>query len=102
MARLLCGILPLELEVGRYAGVDKHLRYCRVCETGAVEDEIHFLFCCPKLKTERKDLLDIVQDPELKLDDHERLRRLLCSDNIKQFARELEYMYNARQRLIYV
>ena len=102
LARLLCGILPLELEVGRYTGVDKHLRYCRVCETGAVEDEIHFLFHCSELKTGCEDLLNIVQDPELKLDDHERLWRFLCADNLKQFAHELEILYNARQRLIYV
>ena len=65
MAKLFCGIFPLELETGRYQGVKRELRYCRVCVSGAVEDEIHFLFCCRSLKETRKGLLlDIGADKE--------------------------------------
>ena len=54
VAKLLCGILPLELETGRYQGVDRKDRVCRVCGTGAVEDEIHFVFRCPSLTDGRR------------------------------------------------
>ena len=40
-----CGILPLQIEVGRYKNIDLPQRICQVCST-EVEDEIHFLLTC--------------------------------------------------------
>ena len=51
VAKLLCGILLLELETGRYQGVDKKNRVCRVCGTGAVEDEITSSSAAPASET---------------------------------------------------
>ena len=63
VAQMLCGILPLEVETVRYQGILREHRYCRVCVTGAVEDEVHassvlaskitervYLISCPQLK----------------------------------------------------
>ena len=36
------GILPLEIEVGRYRDVPLENRICRLCDNGDIEDEIHF------------------------------------------------------------
>ena len=44
-AQFRCGILPLEVEVGRYRNVALSDRICQVCNE-AVEDEIHFLLTC--------------------------------------------------------
>ena len=44
-AKFRCGILPLNLEVGRYRGIKAEDRICPVCKNG-VETEIHFLFEC--------------------------------------------------------
>ena len=44
-AQFRCGILPLEIEVGRYQDISLPERTCQVCGQ-AVEDEIHFLLTC--------------------------------------------------------
>ena len=47
LAQFRCGILPLQIEVGRYRNVPLCDRLCEVCDTNSVEDEIHFLCECP-------------------------------------------------------
>ena len=49
------GILPLEIEVGRYRNVPLEDRICQICFT-AVEDEIHFLCDCPAYSEKRNNL----------------------------------------------
>ncbi len=44
-AKFRCGILPLNVEVGRYRGVKLENRTCPLCKNG-VETEIHFLLEC--------------------------------------------------------
>ncbi len=45
LAKLRCGILPLEIETGRWKNVDAGNRLCELCHTD-VEDEYHFMFRC--------------------------------------------------------
>ena len=52
-AQFRCGILPLEIETGRFKDVPLSERICKVCVSGCVEDEIHFLCDCPKYSEER-------------------------------------------------
>lgn len=42
------GILPLEIQVGRFYGINRENRFCKQCLDGIVETEIHFLFKCKK------------------------------------------------------
>ncbi len=44
-AKFRCGILPLNIEVGRYRGVKVEDRICPMCKAG-IESEIHFLLEC--------------------------------------------------------
>ncbi|CAG2202773.1 unnamed protein product [Mytilus edulis] len=53
VARLRCGVFPLEIEKGRYRGVPDDRRLCKVCRTGSVEDEKHFLLHCPTYSLQR-------------------------------------------------
>ncbi len=53
LAKLMCGILPLEVEVGRFVGTDKKERFCTVCKTLNIEDEYHFLYVCSPLEEVR-------------------------------------------------
>ena len=46
MAQFRLGILPLEIEVGRYRQMPLSNRICHMCSVDAVEDEIHFLCEC--------------------------------------------------------
>ena len=61
-AKFRCGILPLNLEVGRYRGIKAENRICPLCKNG-VETEIHFLFEC-----NRYDRGDFLQNAEIDSD----------------------------------
>ena len=37
----------LEVETGRYHNIDINLRTCKLCNDNVIEDEVHFLLCCP-------------------------------------------------------
>ena len=52
-AQFRSGILPLEIEVGRFRDLPLNERICKVCNSGAIEDEIHFLCECPIYSDER-------------------------------------------------
>ena len=58
-----CGILPLEIEVGRYRDVPLENRLCQVCRTEVIEDEIHFLCQCNKYNNIRRNLYQQNADP---------------------------------------
>ena len=45
-AQFRCGILPIQIEVGRYRNIDLCDRICPICND-SVEDEIHLLCQCP-------------------------------------------------------
>ena len=63
VAQFRAGILPLEIELGRFRGKLIHERICVVCDNGAVEDETHLLFDCPFYTTLRIIFLnDVYQD----------------------------------------
>ena len=53
LSQLICGVLPFEVEVGCYYGTHLDERICKLCNQG-VETELHFLFECEKLKTDRQ------------------------------------------------
>ena len=55
LAQLRIGILPLEIETGRWKGVEIERRTCQLCNSGSVEDESHFLFECIFYACERND-----------------------------------------------
>ena len=62
VGRLLCGILPLEIETGRYTRVKRDLRFCKICGKDKVVDETHFLLDCSKLyKIRREKLIPILK-----------------------------------------
>jgi hypothetical protein len=46
VAQLRMGILPINIELGRYRNIPAHERFCFNCKN-VVEDEFHFMFQCP-------------------------------------------------------
>jgi len=46
VTQMRCGTHPLQVEVGRWSGRPLEERLCRVCITGQIEDELHFLCQC--------------------------------------------------------
>ncbi len=43
-AQYRCGILPLNIEVGRFRGQPENERLCTLCPLQSTESELHFLF----------------------------------------------------------
>ncbi len=46
LAQLRYGILPLRIETGRFVNEARCDRVCKLCNSGDIEDQIHFLFYC--------------------------------------------------------
>ena len=44
----------LEIETGRFNGIHRDDRHCKICSTPVVEDEFHFLLCCPQYEHVRR------------------------------------------------
>ena len=110
VARLLCGILPLEVETGRYKDKKKDKkerkeRYCKVCKTNSVEDEVHFLFCCSALESIRKVKLDPILKSNRetrRFNNIQKLQWLISKDNIKEFGQALAGLYQARHEALFI
>ena len=54
IAQLRMGILPLNIETGRYFRKPLNERLCLLCDQNQIEDEYHFLCVCPVYKVERE------------------------------------------------
>ena len=46
LAQLRLGILPLEIEVGRFRNIPVENRLCKCCDNNVVENEFHFVSEC--------------------------------------------------------
>ena len=59
LAMLRIGVLPLEVETGRYARPATPLdeRLCQLCTLNVVEDEKHFMLQCPLYEDQRQSML---------------------------------------------
>ena len=68
LAQFRCGILPLEIELGRFKGLDLCERICPICNN-SVEDEIHFLCTCPVYDSYRGKLFQTAQRDEANFSD---------------------------------
>ena len=107
LSRLLCGILPLEVETARYKKTDRverSERYCKVCGKQEVEDEVHLVFQCRELRDTRKIFLKpiLFASRETKeMTNTEIFRWLLSKENIKEFGEALTQLYHDRQNRTY-
>ena len=59
-AQLRLGILPINIEAGRFRRLKVEESICPICLNG-VEDECHFLFICPLYENIREDLTDVIK-----------------------------------------
>ncbi len=104
VAKLYGGILPIQLEVGRYTNVKREKRLCKLCESGKLEDELHFLFECKSLKDCRKKEIKPLrkQIPGYKEKPNiEILTILTDKEHLRDFTSALEQMFHARQDYVY-
>ena len=77
MAQFRLGILPLEIEVGRFRNIPLANRICQMCNSGVVEDEIHFLCECNNYSEYRSSLFSGAEETE---------SNFLCKDSLDKFV----------------
>ena len=49
LSKLRLGVLDLEIEIKRRNAIPREERFCKLCASQEVEDEIHFILNCPSL-----------------------------------------------------
>ena len=64
MAQFRFGILPLEIEIGRFRNIPLSNRICQMCNSNVVEDEIHFLCACESYKDYRLALFSDAEETD--------------------------------------
>lgn len=64
IARIRCGTFPLEVERGRYRNIPIEQRVCKMCNSGSIEDEQHFILYCDRYSVLRNKLFTAISpDP---------------------------------------
>ena len=99
LAQIRCGILPIQIEVGRFTRIKLEDRLCPICKNGDIETETHFLFKCEEYKTERELFLR-----ETGLDynrDHHLLLKDLFNLMPRKFAKFCCAIYEKRKNFIF-
>ena len=56
-AQLRLGILPLEIEMGRFRNIPSESRMCHFCKN-EIEDKLHFVCVCPAYSNHRNILFN--------------------------------------------
>ena len=59
--KLRRGTAPLQVKMGRWRGVKRKERTCKECNSGEVEDVIHWLLRCPTWNSQRQPLMKMIQ-----------------------------------------
>jgi len=97
VAQLRSGILPLEVETGRWRGTELENRTCQLCRSGCVEDEAHFLFTCDFYRNERQSFTQEFPDNFENLSTSEKFATLMQENNILAYAKYLWKIYEKRK-----
>ena len=74
------GCLNLESEIGRWQGIDRQNRICKLCSSG-IENEVHFLSRCSRLEQIRKQFDCIFKFDDNILCDEDRFEFLCCENS---------------------
>ena len=57
LCRFRCGNHKLPIVTGRYNKIDRQERKCKLCSSGDLGDEYHYIMCCSHFKKERAALI---------------------------------------------
>lgn len=101
IAQLRSGILPLEVETGRWRGIELENRLCQLCSSGCVEDEAHFLFSCDFYTNERQRFAQQCCENFDNLTTSEKFVMLMQENNVLTFGKFLWQIYEKRKEKIF-
>lgn len=102
LAQCRTGILPLRLETGRYLGEPVDSRTCRLCNSGEVENECHFIFQCSLYNELRNTYLGniISRDSFVNISDLDKLV-LLMKDYVRQLSKYIVSAFTLRKTTLF-
>jgi len=100
LTRLRLSAHRLEIERGRYKGIEIGDRKCNTCME--VEDEIHFMMRCKLYDKERKILMNMIEETapnSTNLDEKSKFIFLMSSEGeiVKQVAKTVTLMFRIRE-----
>jgi hypothetical protein len=102
LVRLRAGCLDLEIETGRWRGIPREQRICKLCNI-EVEDELHFLFRCCKLQHIRalyKELITYLTISEP--NDIDRFKFIFSKPCIITTSNFVKALYDERKTILYI
>jgi hypothetical protein len=104
LARLRAGVLPLQIETGRWRSVPADERFCTFCNDDTIEDETHFVFVCKMYERERTDFFNTVESKISGFTNKSNVEKftiLMTKPVVNLFARYVFQIFTKRQNLVY-
>ena len=101
LAQIRMGILPINIETGRYKNISADKRFCYQCTT-KIENEMHFMFECPVYADHRTKLFSCIENTYdfKRLDLHTQFS-YLCTYYPRQLAKYVTQAFAKRQSILY-
>ena len=103
LARLRCGSLPLQVEVGRYTKIPLDQIICTLCQAGTIEDVVHFLVECKFYDDQRYEMFNVVSNDFTCFNELPALIRfilLMHTQSVSLLCKMVTNMFNRRKRHI--
>ncbi len=104
LAQLICGILPLHIETGRWYGVKEEDRLSQAGNNDQIENEYHFIFYCnaySTLKTTFYHQISSVMPTLIDNNDEDKLNLLMNKEHVNLFSRYICDIYKIRQDILF-
>lgn len=98
LAQLRSGTLPLQIETGRFRGIDIKFRQCHFCDQ--IEDEYHFLFDCCEYVNERHNFLSST-NYDMSQGSQADTLRFLCTQYARRLSKYVSQIWNIRKNKMY-
>ena len=104
LAQYRCGILPLEVETGRWINKPVEERTCKICKDGSVEDENHVTFYCTAYVKLRQAFYEDISKNIYNIKDisiDEQISTFMLNEYVCKFANYITEIMEHRQTLLY-
>ena len=96
LIKLRGGTAPFQMETGRWHGLKREERVCKECDSGEVEDVVHWLIRCPAWIGHREALLKQCHDHSSNSDEDTTARLLCLACHNHKIAADIHTMWKAR------
>ena len=92
----------LSIEKGRHKNIQRSNRICNACNTGQIEDEIHFFLNCPTYDIIRKELIQKIKKPTTTFDlfTENQLTNLLNSNSLPMLKAIIDYINKCQTKVL--